>query len=191
MSIEETDEQLFAAYVAGGASAFDRLYARHRGGIYRYLLRHVCDRALTDELHQDVWLRVIKSREGFGADARFATWVYAIGRNRLIDHWRAAGHWQQVSLDEDSDAARAIVGTLAGSEALEPYALSVRAESHDLMHEALARLPAAQRDAFLLHVEGGLSIAEIATVADAPDETIKSRLRYAYARLRQSLEAAR
>ena len=57
--------------------------------------------------------------------------------------------------------------------------------------DALATLPAAQRDAFLLHVEGGLSIAEIARVAGAPDETVKSRLRYAYARLRQSLEAAR
>ena len=93
-------------------------------------------------------MRVIKSRDGFGADARFATWAYAIARNRLIDHWRSARQWQQVSLDDDSDGANAIVDTLAGPEALEPYALSVRAESHDMLHEALARLPAAQRDAF-------------------------------------------
>jgi RNA polymerase sigma-70 factor, ECF subfamily len=191
LSIDETDEQLFAAYVAGRAPAFDRLYARHRGGVYRYLLRHVRDRAIADELHQDVWMRVIKSRDGFGADARFATWAYAIARNRLIDHWRSARQWRQISLDDDSDGANAIVDTLTGPEALEPYALSVRTESHDMLHEALARLPAAQRDAFLLHVEGGLSIAEIARVAGAPDETVKSRLRYAYARLRQSLEAAR
>jgi SPP1 family predicted phage head-tail adaptor len=72
LSIDETDEQLFAAYVAGRASAFDRLYARHRGGVYRYLLRHVRNRALADELHQDVWMRVIKSRDGFGAEQE--TW---------------------------------------------------------------------------------------------------------------------
>ena len=191
MSIDETDEQLFDAYVAGDAAAFDRLYDRHRAGVYRYQLRHVRDRAITDELHQDVWLRVIRAREDFGAGSRFATWTYAIARNRLIDHWRATRRWRNVSLDDESDSAEAIVDSLAGPENLEPYALSVRAESQDVLHEALARMPPAQRDAFLMHVDGGLSIAEIARVTGAPDETIKSRLRYAYARLRQSLEPAR
>jgi RNA polymerase sigma-70 factor (ECF subfamily) len=60
-----------------------------------------------------------------------------------------------------------------------------------MLQSALSQLPAAQRDAFLLHVEGGLSIAEIASLTATGGETIKSRLRYAYARLRSALEAAR
>ena len=55
------------------------------------------------------------------------------------------------------------------------------------LQDALAALPPAQRDAFLLHIEAGLAIAEIAALAHVGEETVKSRLRYAYARLRRTL----
>jgi RNA polymerase sigma factor (sigma-70 family) len=186
------DEELFTAYVAGDATAFDRIYERHKAGTFRYLLRHVRNQAVAEELHQDVWLRAIRARETYGAESRFATWLYAIARNRLIDHWRGSRHERHVSLDDDADdSARAVADALPGPEALEPYALSVRTENLQMLQSALSQLPAAQRDAFLLHVEGGLSIAEIASLTDSGGETVKSRLRYAYARLRSALEAAR
>ena len=187
-----SDEDLFTAYVAGDAAAFDRLYERHKAGTFRYLLRHVRNRAVAEELHQDVWLRAVRARETYGASSRFATWLYAIARNRLIDHWRGSRNERHVSLDDDTDeSARTVSDSLAGPDGLEPYVLSVRTENLQMLQSALSRLPAAQRDAFLLHVEGGLPIEEIASLTATGKETVKSRLRYAYARLRAALEEAR
>jgi len=186
---EGSDEQLIVAWLAGDASAFDRVYARHRAGVYRYVLRHVRNRASADELHQDVWLRVIQSCDRFDVGASFTSWLYRIARNRVIDHWRAQR--PQVSLDEDGDGnGIALVEQLAGPQTDEPLASNIDAEERHRLHAALGTLPLAQRDAFLLHLEGGLSIAQIAMVTAAPPETVKSRLRYAYARLRNLMEVS-
>ena len=183
-----SDEQLLEAWLAGDATAFDRVYARHRVGVYRYVLRHVRNRATADELHQDVWLRVVQSGQRFDLDASFASWLYRIARNRVIDHWRARRAF--VSLDDDSgDAGAPIVVALAAADSDDPLMRNIEAEDRERLFEALSGLPLAQRDAFLLHVEGGLSIAQIASVTAAPAETVKSRLRYAYARLRTAMEA--
>jgi RNA polymerase sigma-70 factor (ECF subfamily) len=183
----EGDEALMLAWQAGDATAFDRLYERHRGGTFRYLLRQCGNRATAEELHQDVWLRLIGARASFDPQSRFTTWAYAVARNRLIDHWRSHAPKRLVSLDDtDADGVAAIQ-----LEDEAPRANPVRAASNlqqaELLLAALAALPAAQRDAFLLHVEGGLAVAEIAALTAAPAETVKSRLRYAYKRLRASL----
>src|SRR5512138_1572570 len=82
----DADETLMLAYRDGDAGAFDRLYARHKGPVYRYLRRHAQDQA--DELAQDVWIRVIHAREGYDVRAKFTTWLYTIAHNRLMDHFR-------------------------------------------------------------------------------------------------------
>ena len=188
LATEGSDEQLIAAWLAGDAAAFDRVYGRHRTGVYRYVLRHVRNRASADELHQDVWLRVVQSCDGFDVGASFASWLYRIARNRVIDHWRARR--PQVSLDDDGDGdGTPLVDQLAAPETDNPLTSNIDAEERHRLHEALGTLPLAQRDAFLLHLEGGLSIAQIASVTSAPPETVKSRLRYAYARLRGLMEA--
>ena len=61
-AITDEDETLMLAYARGDAAAFERLYARHKGPTYRYLLRHTSNRATADELHQDVWMRVVRAR---------------------------------------------------------------------------------------------------------------------------------
>ena len=183
-----SDEELFETWLAGDATAFDRVYARHRVGVYRYVLRHVRNRATADELHQDVWLRVVQSGQRFDVGASFASWLYRIARNRVIDHWRARRAF--VSLDDDGgETGTPIVATLAADDGEDPVVRNIEAEDRERLFEAMSGLPLAQRDAFLLHVEGGLSIAQIASVTAAPAETVKSRLRYAYARLRTAMEA--
>jgi RNA polymerase sigma factor (sigma-70 family) len=185
---EETDEHLIAAFRAGDVSAFDRVYLRHRGGVYRYVLRHVRNRAEADELHQDVWLRVVQARDGFDVASTFTGWLYRIARNRVIDHWRRRR--PQVSLDDDgNEGAAPLLETLAAVTTSEPLHANIVAEDKLRLERALGTLPPAQRDAFLLHIEGGLAIAEIAAVTAMPAEAIKSRLRYAYAKLRDAMEA--
>lgn len=183
------DEALMLAYAAGDAGAFDRLYARHRGGVYRYLLRHVGNAGLADELFQDVWMNAIRAKDGYAPTAKFATWIYTLAHHRLVDHWRSSGRARFESIDDDGDdETGALVDAIPGSRVDEP---ETRAQSRDARRRidaALATLPPAQRDAFLLHIESGLSLADIAALTDAGEETVKSRVRYAYAKLRSALE---
>jgi RNA polymerase sigma-70 factor (ECF subfamily) len=175
------------AYARGDAAAFERLYGRHKGPTFRYFLRHTSDRGAADELHQDVWLKVVSTRERYVAAARFTTWLYTLARNRLADHWRARRGNRFTSLDDDDDSHRPEDGDApAGHD--DPLDLVIDAQAGQRLQQALIEVPAAQRDAFLLHVEAGLSLGEIAALTGAPAETIKSRLRYAYRRLRSALE---
>ena len=178
-------------YAAGEAAAFERLYARHKGPTYRYLLRHTSDRAVADELHQDVWLRVVRARERYAPEARFTTWLYTLARHRLVDHWRSRRGAVFQSLDEEAahepaseDAPDA--GEAAGGP--DPLAATIDAQAGQRLLAALAGVPGPQRDAFLLHVEAGQSLEEIARLAGVPSETVKTRLRYAYRKLRAALE---
>jgi RNA polymerase sigma-70 factor (ECF subfamily) len=184
----ESDEALMLAYAGGSSAAFDRLYSRHRGGTYRYLLRHTGNAASAQEMHQDVWLKIVRARDGYTPDARFTTWLYTIARHRLVDHWRSQRGIRFTSLqDEGTDTAIDDV-TIDDRPAIDPLSMTMDAQCARRLVEALAGFPPAQRDAFLLHVEGGLSLTEIAALTATSAETVKSRLRYAYKRLRAVLE---
>lgn len=174
----DTDETLMLAWQAGDVGAFDALYARHRGGVFRYLLRQCSDRARAEELHQDVWMKLIAARKSYQPTARFTTWLYTVARNRLIDEWRSRAPQRLEALDADAHP---------GPEGDDPQHVAANAQHGERIVAALGALPEAQRDAFLLHVEGGLALADIARLTGAPQETVKSRLRYAYARLRGAL----
>jgi len=184
----DSDEDLMLAYAAGDAGAFDTLYGRHRGGLYRYFARQVRGASAADELFQDVWMSVIRVRESWRPTAKFTTWLYTLARNRLVDHWRATGQATLVSIDDDDDpCTTATVNAVPGARSDQP---EVRTEASALgarLTAALASLPAAQRDAFMLHQEGGLALAEIAALTGVGLETVKSRLRYALAKLRAEL----
>jgi RNA polymerase sigma-70 factor (ECF subfamily) len=188
-SAAPSDEDLMLAYAAGDAAAFDALYARHKGGVYRYLLRQCRQGSVADELFQDVWMNLIRSRASYAPTAKFTTWLYRIAHNRLIDHYRASG--QVVLVSADDDAHIDAVGAIPADCRDEP---DLRAINHELgarLKSAVAALPAAQREAFLLQQEGRLSLAEIAELTGVGVETIKSRLRYALNKLRRDLSDLR
>ena len=86
--MEAPDEQLMLAYRDGDSGAFETLYRRHRGALYRFVLRGVKSRATAEELYQEIWIRVIEARERYKPQARFTTWLYTIAHNRMVDHWR-------------------------------------------------------------------------------------------------------
>jgi len=183
----DSDEALMLAYGAGRAAAFDVLYARHKGGVYRYLLRHCSNAGIADELFQDVWMNAIRVRATYVPTAKFTTWLYTLAHHRIVDHWRASGQARLVSIDDDDDDTGAMVESIPGSASLEPAARVETAELRTQLDAALRALPPDQRDAFLLQYEAGLSLAEIAALTDVGVETVKSRLRYATTKLRGAL----
>jgi RNA polymerase sigma-70 factor (ECF subfamily) len=179
----DSDEALMLAYAGGDAGAFERLYGRHKGPVFRYVLRSVRSRGEAEELFQDVWMKVIEARARYAPRAKFTTWLYTIAHNRLVDHWRARGLTVVASTD-DEDAG---VPELAAPPSAEPQRIGEARETLDRLSTALAALPLAQREAFLLHHEGDLTAAEIAAATGTNEEAAKSRLRYAMKKLREAI----
>jgi len=175
--MEAPDEELMLAYRHGDAGAFETLYKRHRGALYRFMLRAIKQRSPAEELFQEVWVRVIEARSRYAPQARFTTWLYTIAHNLLVDHWRKKG-LALVSLDTQDVSV----------ESANPARQAEGRESLARFLQALEALPAAQREAFLLHEEGGLTAAEIAAATGSNEEAAKSRLRYAMAKLKAALD---
>ena len=180
------DEELMLRYADGDIAAFEMLYGRHKGGVFRYLLRHGAGNA-SEELAQDVWASLIRVRLTYQATAKFTTYLYRLAHNRLIDFYRAEGRAEWVSRDADDDTDD-IVSSQPGSRTQQPEVLAESGNIAARMRAAIEALPPAQREAFLLQQEGGLSVAEIAEATGVPEETAKSRLRYATTKLRAQLE---
>jgi RNA polymerase sigma-70 factor (ECF subfamily) len=182
MESEPSDEELMLRYGAGDAAAFEALYRRHRGPVYRFLLRQVANASAAEDLFQDVWMRIVNSRTQYEVRAKFTSWVYAIAHNRLMDFYRASG--RAVILDgEQSEAA---LENAPAEEIAADLRLDRRRAAERLI-AALAELPEVQREAFLLQQEAEMSLEEIAAATGVGRETVKSRLRYALAKLRMSL----
>jgi RNA polymerase sigma-70 factor (ECF subfamily) len=185
---ETSDEELMLLYRDGEAGAFDALYSRHKGGLYRYILRQCRDAAAAEELFQDVWASLIRARAGYTVQAKFTTYLYHLAHNRLIDHYRKHARAEVASFEEEGDEA---LEALPDEREL-PVADAIDAKRRaGHLLELIAALPAAQREAFLLQQEGGMSVEEIAQATGVTRETAKSRLRYAMARLRQGMHGWR
>lgn len=170
---ETSDERLMLAYAGGDAAAFERLYRRHKDALYRYFLRHV-ETADAGELFQDVWQKLIQARGGYRSDAPFAAWLYRIAHNRLVDHWRRARPHDELPADAVDADARG------------PESQVEQDDTARRLLAALARLPAEQREIIVLREERNLTLEQIADIQGVGRETVKSRLRYALAKLREA-----
>src|SRR4249919_3122624 len=177
---EASDERLMLDWVAGDAAAFEQLYGRHRTRLYRFLLRHLRDNALADEMFQDIWQKVIGARSGWTPDAPFGTWLYRIAHNRLGDHWRALKHRPPAPEDADERALRV-------PDPETPERVLSEFEQRRRLQLALDALPPEQREVVVLRLEQELSLEEIGEITGVGRETVKSRLRYAMDKLRAGL----
>ena len=183
---DDDDAQLMLAYARGEMRAFETLYARHRGALYRYLVRQSRDTEIAHDLFQEVWSRVIVNRARYEARAKFRTFLFTLAHNCFIDHCRRMKARPMLMGVDDADAADMLP---ANEEALPEMEIE-RDEVSRRYRAALATLPAEQRDVYLLHEESELSLDEIARVTGVGTETAKSRLRYAVGKLKAALTVA-
>ncbi len=185
MHNETSDEALMLRYQSGEAAAFDELYARHRGGLYRFILRQCRLPAAAEELFQDVWMNLIQARSRYQASAQFRTYLFTLAHNRLMDYFRRHVRSEALFYENDDDST---LQEIAGSRIDEPHVLAEARQQGKALLAVLEALPAPQREAFLLYEEAGLSLEEIAHATGASYEAAKSRLRYAIAKLREGLQ---
>jgi len=183
---DDEDAQLMLAYARGEMRAFETLYARHRGALYRYLTRQARDGEIANDLFQEVWSRVIVNRSRYEPRAKFRTFLFTLAHNCFIDHCRRTKSRPTGLRIEEADDA----DMLPAAEDTQPDTAVSKDETSRRYRAALATLPAEQRDVYLLHEESDLSLEEIARITGVGAETAKSRLRYAVAKLKAALSAA-
>jgi RNA polymerase sigma factor (sigma-70 family) len=185
---QETDENLMVRFGRGEAAAFEFLYRRHESRVFRFLRRNVRNEAAANDLMQEVWFAVVRGAANYQPTAKFTTWLFTIAHNRTVDMIRANHRLQSLDAGDDADpGASSPLERLADSPKLEPLAQVQSQDEAAALLNAVAQLPAEQRSAFLLQAEGDLSVEEIADATGSSFETVKSRLRYARAKLRQLL----
>lgn len=184
-----SDETLLTGYFSGDLSAFTELYERHRGGVFRYILRQLHDNQLAEDLVQDVWGKVISHGKEFNPEAKFSTWLYTIARNRIIDHVRH--HNVAVRAGKDAnyspESGQQEFSNDENDRVLNPENKIAMAQQIAAMKSCLQVIPKLQLECFLLKEEGNLTIADISEVVSISFEAAKSRMRYAYRNLRQCI----
>ncbi|MFT5924616.1 MAG: RNA polymerase sigma-70 factor (ECF subfamily) [Paraglaciecola sp.] len=186
--LRQTDTSLMQQYSTGDLQAFETLYNRHKGGLYRYFMRQIPEPSLAEDLYQEIWNKVILQAKHYKPTAKFTTWLYTLAHNKLVDHVRylsvvnkvvVRSHDSEVTEDNEQFKQTHI------DNELEIELTSTR--DGESLKQCIGRLPQAQKDSFLLKEEAGLSVKDIATVLNTSFESSKSRLRYAYENLRQCL----
>lgn len=173
------DSALMLRYRDGDVAAFETLYRRHKDPVYRYLLRLSGHNETAEDVFQEVWGKIVKARASYRPTAKFTTFLYRVAHNCFIDHVRRnkrhAGN-THIEPDLHHDPGETLETT------------TERSLARERLEAALECLPEEQRDAFLLHEEGGLSVDQIAAVTGCNRETAKSRLRYAVNKLRAAID---
>ena len=179
-------ELLGAAHCAGDAHAFAQLYDRYDSPCFQFIRRMLgADADAAEDLHQETWIAVSRGARAFDPQkASFRTWLFTIARRKVLDHFRRQ---KVVPLSSGDDAAAMLVHDPGPTPAQQ-------VESRELaqrLASAVEALPPDQRSAFVMFAGAGLSLEEIGQVTGVAAETVKSRLRYARARLRQALAGER
>ena len=173
------DSALMLRYKDGDIAAFEVLYQRNTDRLYRYLLRLCRQHDTAEDIFQEVWSKIIKSRASYRPTAKFSTFLYRVAHNCFIDYTRRnKRHARNTEL----------VPEMHSHPGEQPETSTERSLAKERLHVALMDLPLEQRDAFLLHEEAGLTVEQIAQVTGSNRETAKSRLRYAINKLRAAID---
>jgi RNA polymerase sigma-70 factor (ECF subfamily) len=174
--VVEDDSALLRAWQAGDAAAGEVLFERHFDALFRFLVTKVGDAA--DDLVQETFMACVKGRDRFRAHASFRTYLFAVARRKIIDHWRGRGKRQ-------SDDPSVVTAHDMGPS---PSSLLNRADDERLLVMALRRIPLDLQMAIELYYVEGLKSREVAEVLEIPHDTVRSRLRRALEQLREWIQ---
>lgn len=185
----DLDTLLMIRVQANDDSSFSLLLDRNRGLVLNYLSRMVANRAVAEELAQDVFVRVFRSRRSYEPSAKFATWLYRITTNVALNHFRdEKRNLRNISLDV-KDAAAWSREASDGSPLIEDRLM--RDVVADQIRRAVRALPPKQRAAIIMHKYEEMDYAGIAKVLGCSPAAVKSLMFRAYTTLRLRLRSLR
>ncbi len=187
---QATDEALMIRYQRGDRGAFATLVRRHQTALYNFALRQLRTPDVAQDVVQEAFLRVVQNAQDFKHEARFTTWLYTITRNLCIDQMRKRALRKHPSLDEARKGSEGDGPTLGEQTADTKANVEREATGTELrvrIAEAVETLPDDQREVFLMREVANLPFKEIADITGVPENTVKSRMRYALERLQAAL----
>lgn len=188
MQAVDEDVRLMLALRAGDGAAFDALFARWSAPLLRYLERMVREPALAEELAQEVFLRVYRARDRYEPDARFSTWLFTIATRLAWNELRRPRHRNpHESLEGDDEMAPL---PLASGEPAADTVVEAR-RTGALVEQALGHLPERQRAALWLAAVEGLSYAEVATLLETTERSVKALVHRARTSLANEVRSPR
>jgi RNA polymerase sigma-70 factor (ECF subfamily) len=184
-----TDAEVMLELKAGNMDAFDVLLGKYRKPIVHFMFRMVHNQAVAEELAQEVFLRVYRSRETYRAEARFSTWLYRIATNLGVNHARDTRHERSASTVY-LDAVDAETGTTPDVADATPSVEVelLRQERMKAIRECVMALPERQQTAVLMHKYEGMDYKQIGEVLKLSESATKSLLFRAYQTLREKLK---
>jgi RNA polymerase sigma-70 factor (ECF subfamily) len=188
--VEVTDEVLMIRFQRGDRTSFTQLVRRHQTGLYNFALRQLRVQSAAEDVVQEAFVRVVQNAADFKHEARFSTWVYTITRNLCIDQLRKRALRKHASLDEPRKSEEGEGPTLGEQTADSRASVEREATGTELktrILDAVDELPEDQREVFLLRELSNLPFKEIAEITGVPENTVKSRMRYALERLQAAL----
>jgi RNA polymerase sigma-70 factor (ECF subfamily) len=182
----DLDTQLMIAVQRDDASSFSELLNRNRNLVVNYLSRMVVNRAIAEELAQDVFIRVYRSRRTYEPTAKFSTWLYRITTNVALNHFRDEKRTQnQISLDVQ-DAVQVRREAQDGSLLIEDRL--VRDVVARQIRHAIRALPPKQRAAVIMHKYDEMDYAQISRILGCSPSAVKALMFRAYETLRLRLQ---
>jgi RNA polymerase sigma-70 factor (ECF subfamily) len=187
---EPTDEELMVRYVAGDERAFNVLMRRYQGKMYGYIYRHYYNPDRASEVFQDCWYKVVRAADSYDPTRSFATWLFTIVRNTMIDTFKKK-KLKMRSLDaplRSGEEKRKFADVVADTHAVDAEQIARKRQLEGRLKEALDGLNPDQRDVFEMRHFQGLQFVEIAEIMDCPVNTAKTRMRYALEALRRELQ---
>jgi RNA polymerase sigma-70 factor (ECF subfamily) len=180
-----SDEQLLSRAVAGEREALDELFRRYRLVAYRVALRLLGNEADALDAVQDAFVKALTHLPGFQGRSSFKTWLLRVVSNAALDLGRQRGRREVMSMDAVGPQRREHLEPLVEPD---PGAEIHRSDLRLALQQALAALPVAQRQTFVLHAEAELSYREVADIMNISIGTVMSRLYYARQKLRVLLD---
>jgi RNA polymerase sigma-70 factor, ECF subfamily len=184
-----SDAQIMLRVKAGDQSAFDYLVEKYRRPIVSFMYRMARNAAAAEDLAQEVFLRVYRSRESYEASAKFTTWLYRIATNLAVNYARDTRHERPevtVSLDEPDEETGTTFEVPDGN--LNAEQLMVRRERMLAIRRKVEALPEQQRLAVIMHKYQQMDYKQIAEVLKRSESATKSLLFRAYETLREQLK---
>lgn len=184
-----SDAAIMLRVAAGDESGFNYLVAKYHRPMIHFLFRMVRNQAVAEELAQEVFLRVYRSRESYRADAKFTTWLYRIATNLAVNHARDTKH-ERAAKSVYLDAPDAETGTTPDVADDEPTVEQrlLTDERMAAIRKHVMELPERQRMAVLMHKYQGLDYRQIGEVLKLSESATKSLLFRAYQTLRDKLK---
>jgi RNA polymerase sigma-70 factor (ECF subfamily) len=183
-----TDAEIMLQVKAGDDSAFNYLVQKYRRPMVNFMYRMAHNAAGAEDLAQEVFLRVYRSRESYEASAKFTTWLYRIATNLAVNHARDTRHERpenQVSLDEPDEASGHTLDLPDGTPSAEESLM--QKERLAAIRQRVQALPERQRIAVVMHKYQQMDYRQIADVLKLSESATKSLLFRAYETLREQL----